>query len=128
PGSAAELSAAGGAHLHRLVAERAMSWHPSLVRLIEAADVDQTSYVPIRSAVPVPRWEPSQVTVLGDAIHAMSPAQGSGANCALLDASVLCRTVAAAPGSLAESVGEYERRMTAYGFAAVRASEKAASP
>ncbi|MFF4128832.1 FAD-dependent oxidoreductase [Microbispora rosea] len=130
PGSDAELSSRGAGHLHRFVAGRVAGWHPALVRLIEAADVDQTSCVPIRSSVPVAPWETSAVTVLGDAIHAMSPAQGSGANCALLDAALLCRTLRAAVasgGSLTAAIGEYERRMTEYGFAAVRASEQAAS-
>ncbi|MEV5743357.1 FAD-dependent monooxygenase [Microbispora rosea] len=130
PGSDAELSSRGAGHLHRFVAGRVAGWHPALVRLIEAADVDQTSCVAIRSSVPVAPWEASAVTVLGDAIHAMSPAQGSGANCALLDAALLCRTLRAAVasgGSLTAAIGEYERRMTEYGFAAVRASEQAAS-
>ncbi|MFI7041397.1 FAD-dependent oxidoreductase [Microbispora rosea] len=130
PGSDAELSSRGAGHLHRFVAGRVAGWHPALVRLIEAADVDQTSCVAIRSSVPVAPWETSAVTVLGDAIHAMSPAQGSGANCALLDAALLCRTLRAAVasgGSLTAAIGEYERRMTEYGFAAVRASEQAAS-
>ncbi|NJP30311.1 MULTISPECIES: NAD(P)/FAD-dependent oxidoreductase, partial [unclassified Microbispora] len=92
--------------------------------------MDQTSCVPIRSSVPVAPWEASAVTVLGDAVHAMSPAQGSGANCALLDAALPCRTLRAAVSSgasLTAAIGEYERRMTEYGFAAVRASERAAS-
>ncbi|MFI7034050.1 FAD-dependent oxidoreductase [Microbispora rosea] len=130
PGSDAELSSHGAGHLHRFVAGRVAGWHPALVRLIEAADVDQTFCVAIRSSVPVAPWEASAVTVLGDAIHAMSPAQGSGANCALLDAALLCRTLRAAVasgGSLTAAIGEYERRMTEYGFAAVRASEQAAS-
>jgi len=68
--------------------------------------------------------------VLGDAIHAMSRAQGSGANCALLDPGA---ALPDAPrgrglGRLPDgAIGEYGRRITDYGFAAVRASEQAAS-
>jgi 2-polyprenyl-6-methoxyphenol hydroxylase-like FAD-dependent oxidoreductase len=121
----------GGAtrqELHDLVRERVTDWHPDLVALIDRAQTDQIFAVPIRSSSPVPEWPSSTVTLLGDAIHAMSPAQGSGANCALLDASVLSQELenAVAGGTpLVDAVHAYERRMTKYGFEAVRASERA---
>jgi len=58
----------------------------------------------------------------------MSPAGGSGANTALRDAGLLCRQlIAAARGEapLLAAVGAYERAMVAYGFDAVRASQRA---
>ena len=97
----------------------------------------------IRVSPPVPAWPPSRVTVLGDAIHAMSPARGSGANTALQDAALLCRTLTGADQTgtdqtgaertgagrtrtdLIAAVGEYERQMRAYGYAAVAASSQA---
>ncbi|MBE3008183.1 FAD-dependent monooxygenase [Microbispora sp. NEAU-D428] len=126
PGTGAEPSAAA---LHEFVKRRIATWHPNLVALVAAAEVAQTFCVAISSSVPVGPWRPSNVTVLGDAVHAMSPAQGSGANCALLDAAVLCRALSGAVTAglpLAGAIGDYERRMTDYGFAAVRASERAA--
>jgi 2-polyprenyl-6-methoxyphenol hydroxylase-like FAD-dependent oxidoreductase len=79
----------------------------------------------------VPAWPPSRVTVLGDAIHAMSPARGSGANTALQDAALLCRLTAPAvgdahsDGDLVAAIGEYEEQMREYGYAAVAASREA---
>jgi 2-polyprenyl-6-methoxyphenol hydroxylase-like FAD-dependent oxidoreductase len=126
PGTDRELAAADGAHLHELAAGHVAGWHPDLVELVASARADQTFYVPVRSSVPLEPWGPDNVTLLGDAVHAMSPAQGSGANCALLDAALLCRAVGAG-GPLVEAVGGYERKMTELGFAAVRASERAAA-
>jgi 2-polyprenyl-6-methoxyphenol hydroxylase-like FAD-dependent oxidoreductase len=71
--------------------------------------------------------------VLGDAIHAMSPARGSGANTALQDAALLCRTLTGAAGTAATgngddllaAVGDYETQMREYGYAAVAASSQA---
>jgi 2-polyprenyl-6-methoxyphenol hydroxylase-like FAD-dependent oxidoreductase len=76
----------------------------------------------------VPAWPPSRVTVLGDAIHAMSPARGSGANTALQDAALLCRllgTVAVDGADIVAAIGDYERQMREYGYAAVAASRQA---
>lgn len=61
------------------------------------------------------------MTVLGDAIHAMAPSRGSGANLALLDAGRLCDALTG-PGPLTAAIGRYETEMTRAGFAAVRAS------
>ena len=57
----------------------------------------------------------------------MSPAGGSGANTALRDAALLASELgAAARGekSQVQAIGDYERRMIDYGFAAVRASRR----
>jgi 2-polyprenyl-6-methoxyphenol hydroxylase-like FAD-dependent oxidoreductase len=69
------------------------------------------------------------VTLLGDAIHAMSPARGSGANTALRDAALLAKELAAAARgdkSVVRAIADYEQEMVDYGFAAVRASAQAA--
>jgi 2-polyprenyl-6-methoxyphenol hydroxylase-like FAD-dependent oxidoreductase len=87
--------------------------------------VPETSLVTVRTAVPVAAWQASRVTLLGDAIHAMSPARGSGANTALRDAALLAGQLAAAARgeqSLVQAVGTYERQMIDYGFAAVLAT------
>jgi 2-polyprenyl-6-methoxyphenol hydroxylase-like FAD-dependent oxidoreductase len=86
------------------------------------------SLVRIRTSPPVSAWPPSRVTLLGDAIHAMTPARGSGANTALRDAALLSRALARAAadgGDLVAPVGEYEKQMRAYGYAAVAASSRA---
>jgi 2-polyprenyl-6-methoxyphenol hydroxylase-like FAD-dependent oxidoreductase len=72
----------------------------------------------------------------------MSPAGGSGANTALRDAALLSRTLTAAPAAgtrliapaaavvppaagLVAAIGDYERQMREYGYAAVAASRRA---
>ncbi len=68
------------------------------------------------------------MTLLGDAIHAMSPARGSGANTALQDAGLLCSTLAvgsAEHDGLVTAIGDYETEMRNYGFAALEASRRA---
>jgi 2-polyprenyl-6-methoxyphenol hydroxylase-like FAD-dependent oxidoreductase len=114
------------ADLHALVAGRIAGWHPDLRRLVAAATVEATFAIAVRSSVPLRPWTPSRVTLLGDAIHAMAPSQGSGANLALLDAARLCSALTSPGPSVTAAVGAYEARMTATGFAAVRASLKAA--
>jgi hypothetical protein len=144
------LTAMAPADLHALTAKLIKSWHPDLRALHARAAVDETFLVKIRTSPPVPPWPPSRVTVLGDAIHAMSPARGSGANTALQDAALLSglltgglltgglltgRTLTGAEDEGAEragitpdliaAVGAYERQMRDYGYAAVAASSAA---
>jgi 2-polyprenyl-6-methoxyphenol hydroxylase-like FAD-dependent oxidoreductase len=123
------------AGLHALAKRLTRSWHPELRALIDRADTAATFGVRIQVSRPVAAWTPGPVTVLGDAIHAMSPARGSGANTALRDAAVLSRSLGralrgAAAGELgaaelAGAVGEYEAQMRDYGYAAVAASSQA---
>jgi 2-polyprenyl-6-methoxyphenol hydroxylase-like FAD-dependent oxidoreductase len=122
PAAAPALDPAG---LHALAAELIRTWHPDLRALQAAADVGETFALRVRTSPAVPAWPPSRVTVLGDAIHAMSPARGSGANTALQDAALLCRTLTAAGSDVVAAIGEYERQMREYGYAAVAASRQA---
>ncbi|WP_157537464.1 FAD-dependent oxidoreductase [Kitasatospora azatica] len=122
------LSALPPAELHALAQRLTSSFHPDLRQLVALAAVPETFLARIRTSEPVPAWQPSRVTLLGDAIHAMSPARGSGANTALRDAALLCRTLVAALAEdrdLVTAVGGYEAEMREYGFAAVAASREA---
>lgn len=114
------------AELHALATHVIKGWHRDLRSLVERAPVDFTFLIRVRTSMPVDAWTPSRVTLLGDAIHAMSPARGSGANTALQDAGVLCQSLTTAPSAtLAGAIGAYEQRMRAYGFEAGRASQQA---
>ena len=122
------LLAMSPAELHALSAELIRGWHPDLRALHAMADIAETFVVRIRTSPVIAAWQPSRVTVLGDAIHAMSPAGGSGANTALQDAARLCRalTTAAVDGDgITAAIGQYEHQMRDYGYAAVAASAKA---
>jgi 2-polyprenyl-6-methoxyphenol hydroxylase-like FAD-dependent oxidoreductase len=113
------------ADLHAVASHAIRRWHPDLVRLVELAAAQETALIAVRTAVPVAAWPASRITLLGDAIHAMSPARGSGASTALRDAALLATELAAAARGAktpVQAVGGYEQQMTGYGFAAVRAS------
>jgi len=121
----AELFTAGPHRLRDYVTTRLAAWHPALVDTVGLWDLTTVQALASRSCVPVEAWEPSTVTVMGDAIHAMSSALGIGANTALRDAHVLgdeLLAVAAGGKSSVEGIGAYEERMRDYGFAAVRLS------
>jgi salicylate hydroxylase len=109
-----------GADLRRLVLDRTTGWAQGLRDLIGDSDPDTVNAIRVRSATPVGPWEPGPVTLLGDAIHNMTPMAGIGANTALRDADLLRRTLTA--GDLRTAVHTYEEQMRGYGFAAVAKS------
>jgi salicylate hydroxylase len=109
-----------GGDLRRLVLDRTTGWSPALRDLIDGSDPDTINAIRVRSATPVGRWETGPVTLLGDAIHNMTPMAGIGANTALRDADLLRRSLLA--DDLLPAVHSYEEQMRVYGFAAVAKS------
>jgi len=123
----AALAGMDATALHAAAGGAIRSWHPDLRALLDDAAVEETFLVRVRSSERVAAWTPSRVTVLGDAIHAMSPARGSGANTALQDAAILCAALTSGSDDVVAAIGGYEERMRDYGFAAVEASRQAES-
>jgi len=111
-----------GSDLVRVALDATTDWHPNLRRLFQLSDPDAAFALRIATSTPVPAWTPTTITLLGDAIHTMTPGQGVGANTALWDATVLCRElVAAAAGrkDVVTAIGDYEAKMLPYGIARV---------
>ncbi|MCB0182872.1 MAG: FAD-dependent monooxygenase [Caldilineaceae bacterium] len=116
-----------GAELIALTEQMIRNWHPNLRKLVAMSDPATVYPINIRTSVPLEPWMPSIVTLLGDAIHTMTPGRGAGANTAMRDAAVLCRKlVKASDGklSLLEAVGEYENEMRGYAYNLVRKSRE----
>src|SRR6516164_4175901 len=100
-------------------------WSPNLRRLVERADTSSLSSFAIKSSVPVAPWATSRNTLLGDALHNMTPFRGIGANTALRDAALLrdaLTGVGRGEWDVLTALADYEKEMISYGFAAVRAS------
>jgi 2-polyprenyl-6-methoxyphenol hydroxylase-like FAD-dependent oxidoreductase len=119
------LGRADATALHHEATRLTDGWHPAVRRLIAEADVPATFAVGITSARPVTPWPAPDVTLLGDAVHTMSPGRGDGANVALKDAQVLVRAlrrVTAGTASLTAATGGYQAEMLQYGFETVAAS------
>jgi salicylate hydroxylase len=110
-------------------ARRAMSsWAPGLRDLVGLSEPGTISCIPIRTSQPVAPWPTARVTLIGDAIHAMTPYRGIGANIALKDAVRLRDALVTAQrgdAPLLEAIGGYEAAMRDYGFKAVRNSLQA---
>ncbi|MGV9377248.1 FAD-dependent oxidoreductase [Nonomuraea sp. NPDC003707] len=119
-----ELRAMPGTELRALTLRTIEDWHPRVRAIIDHWDTSTVFALVLRTSVPIEPWPATNVTLLGDAIHAMSPAGGIGANTALRDASALTAALGAAAAGrpLLQALAEYESAMTAYGFAAVRTS------
>jgi 2-polyprenyl-6-methoxyphenol hydroxylase-like FAD-dependent oxidoreductase len=110
-----------------LAREMVKNWHPNMRRLMELTDPSTVFSVNIRTSVPLEPWESSNVTLLGDAIHTMTPGRGVGANTALRDAALLCkRLVEVKDGArpLIDALHEYEVEMLEYSREAVLESRK----
>jgi 2-polyprenyl-6-methoxyphenol hydroxylase-like FAD-dependent oxidoreductase len=124
-----KLEALDGVSLRELVLDKINDWSPALRFLVTESAVDTINAIPILSATPMQPWPTTNVTLLGDAIHSMTPFRGIGANTALRDAQLLSRQLIAADRgelSLLDAISGYETQMLDYGFAAVRTSLRAA--
>jgi 2-polyprenyl-6-methoxyphenol hydroxylase-like FAD-dependent oxidoreductase len=124
----ANLTDGDGEALRQVVLGMISDWHPQFNRLVRTADSSTITALRIRTSAPVPAWPTRNITLLGDAIHSMTPYRGIGANVALRDAALLGRNLAAAhrgEKTVLEAIHAYESEMLVYGFDAVRTSRKA---
>lgn len=118
-----ELKTATGEELQRSAAQVLKSWPERASSVIRAGDAASFFLVEMYTSVPCSLDTPSNVTLLGDAIHAMTPTLGRGANVAMRDGALLGRAlkaVARGDTKLREALSTYEQGMLRYGFEVVR--------
>jgi 2-polyprenyl-6-methoxyphenol hydroxylase-like FAD-dependent oxidoreductase len=120
------IGALDGGKLKQLVSERIHGWGRPLQALVEATQPATINTVPLRTMPLLPDWEPSPVTLLGDAIHNMTPMAGIGANTALRDADQLRRSLTAGHDPL-DAIGRYENAMRRYANQALKLSTRNAT-
>lgn len=120
-----DVTSMRGRAIQQLVLDLTTDWHPDFRQIFALGDPDSSFPLAIRTSEPIPAWQTSNVTLIGDAAHTMTPGRGVGANTALRDARLLTRLLAkAARGEtgLLDAVHEYETTMTGYAWDAVRRS------
>lgn len=116
-----------GAQLQELGLEITRDWHPHLRALIRMTEPSTIHDIKMRTSVPLTPWTSSNVTLLGDAVHTMTPGRGAGANTALRDAALLGRMLVEADQGqkpLLEAIHAYEVEMLRYSAEAVQESKK----
>jgi 2-polyprenyl-6-methoxyphenol hydroxylase-like FAD-dependent oxidoreductase len=119
------LEACNGEQLRDMVLTRIADWSPTLRAAVESSDPATIKPVRLKSMPTLDHWNPSQVTLIGDAIHNMTPMAGIGANTALRDAAELGDRLAQSnsdPASIQNSIAAYEDRMREYANRAVALS------
>jgi 2-polyprenyl-6-methoxyphenol hydroxylase-like FAD-dependent oxidoreductase len=95
--------------MRRAVAE----WHPAAAEIVGRMELDSIFMIPFGFIMPAENWEPSRVTLVGDAAHAMLPTLGMGANLALRDAAELVGQLVRTDIDVVAAIGAYEDDMRA---------------
>lgn len=100
-------------------------WPSNASEIVAAGEEGSFFYIEMSSSIPFDLITHPNITLLGDAVHAMTPSLGRGANVALRDAALLgeeLSKVHMAGKSLPNALRDYEQEMTGYGFNVVRQS------
>ena len=113
-----------GLTLQKLAVDMVRDWDPTLRRMFAECDPATIAGMRFRQSTLVDPWPSTTVTVLGDAIHNMTPVGGLGANSALRDAAALAEQLLAVRDGapLVPAIAAYETQMRDWGYAAVRES------
>lgn len=125
PKSNTELHGHKPEELQALAVEMLKSWPEKAQQFVAGGESESFFIVGMYTSVPGDLDPPSNVTLLGDAVHAMTPTLGRGANLAMRDAALLGRrlkAVAIGEQSLQQALTTYEEELLRYGFDAVRES------
>ncbi|RDI19824.1 FAD-dependent oxidoreductase [Lentzea flaviverrucosa] len=109
--------------LKQVVLNLTPKFHPHLRKLFALATPETVFQIRVRTSERLRPWQPSNVTMIGDSVHLMTPGRGIGANTALRDAELLCRKLTEGEDAV-RAIGEYEREMIEYGFQAVESSRE----
>lgn len=121
----ATLRHASSAELQKLSVDMLREWPRHASAIPAHGDPASFFFVEMYTSVPCDIGSAVNVTLLGDAIHAMTPTLGRGANVAMRDAAILGSNIIAIDQGkmgLSEALNAYEREMTQYGFDVVRKS------
>lgn len=89
-------------------------WHPAASALVAGLEPESMFAIPFGYLEPAESWEPSRVTIVGDAAHGMLPTLGMGANLSLNDAALLVEhldRVGRGDMTLTDAIGTYEQQM-----------------
>ncbi|AXC14771.1 monooxygenase, FAD-binding protein [Acidisarcina polymorpha] len=100
-----------------LALERSQHLHGRLWVTMSNSELESVFLVPLKAMPEPPLWDSSVVTLIGNAVRNTTPVFGIGANAALRDAQLLCRsllTVAKGRGNLTQAISKYEREMRLY--------------
>lgn len=123
-----QLFKLSGSELLQLAHERTRNWHPQVKRMLELAEPELTAVYHLRNVLPFKPWkETTQVILLGDALHPMTPA-GSGANSALFDANELSKELVHVKNGnkqLFDALRDYELPAIQRGMKSVRLAAQA---
>lgn len=120
------VHALDGIQLRKLIVDRVTGWPAPLRTMVEATDPATINTVPLRTMPTLPDWTPSRVTLLGDAIHNMTPMAGIGANTALRDADELRKALTTDEDPI-HAIGSYETAMREYANRALELSTRNAT-
>lgn len=114
----------------QLAKELTKDWNPRFKPLFDGMDENEAAFWKITCSTPsgVPQWENQpRVTVIGDAVHSMTPAGGIGANTAVRDSALLGRLLREAGGYKPGITEAYEKEMRVYASEAVHTSYSTAT-
>ncbi|MBS1843690.1 MAG: FAD-dependent monooxygenase [Actinobacteria bacterium] len=117
----AEWTDATATELRDSMLDAHSGWHPALRGVVERIDPATMFSISFGRLDPTSAWVPSRVTLLGDAIHAMLPTLGQGANMALRDAATLARALAETNDPVA-AIAAYEAAMRDYVYPLMEAA------
>lgn len=124
-GSDEALERLGGTALLDALLARIAHWDERILKLIRHTDPSTVAFLKVKSSTPGAVWQTGPVTLLGDAIHAMTYFRALGGNTALYDTGLLVSQIVAARRrgkSQTAAIRDYENAMREHGYEAVRSS------